>query len=142
MDGAKDARQSRVEVAKEVLVRRLAVCSIALGGCCEPADVVPCLMRNPGRLGDQKREDEKDPRESARHPPKSYPIKSASNYLARHSSRPAMKMSFGSFLPMNTRTDCFASFFAHGLPMSPPIIMCTPWKTTRRGSPFIHSTPL
>ena len=48
----------------------------------------------------------------------------------------------GSFLPMKTSTEDFLSVFAHGLPMSPPIIMCTPWNTTRRGLPFIHSTPL
>ena len=35
-----------------------------------------------------------------------------------------------------------SSLFAQGLPMSPPIIMCTPWNTTRRGLPFIQSTPL
>ena len=61
---------------------------------------------------------------------------------ARHSSIPAMKMSLGSFLPMNTITEPFFSFLAQGLPVSPPIIMCTPWNTTRRGLPFIHSTPL
>ena len=61
---------------------------------------------------------------------------------ARHWSRPAMNRSFGSFLPMNTITDSFFSFFSQGLPTSPPIIMCTPWNTTRLALPFIHRTPL
>ena len=61
---------------------------------------------------------------------------------ARHWSRPAMNRSFGSFLPMNTITDSFFSFFNQGLPTSPPIIMCTPWNTTRLALPFIHRTPL
>ena len=61
---------------------------------------------------------------------------------ARHWSRPAMNKSFGSFLPINTITDSFLSVFVQGLPTSPPIIMCTPWNTTRFGLPFIHSTPL
>ena len=61
---------------------------------------------------------------------------------ARHWSSPAMKRSFGSFLPMNTMTDSFFSPLTHGLPTSPPIIMWTPWNTTRFGLPFIHSTPL
>jgi len=127
MDGAKDARESGVEVAKEILVRRLAVRSVVVGGR-ERAGVVPHLMRNPGRLREEQRDNEQQAREQP--------------HLARHSSRPAMKMSFGSFLPMNTRIDSFDSFFVQGLPMSPPIIMCTPWNTTRRGLPFIHSTPL
>ena len=53
-----------------------------------------------------------------------------------------MNRSFGSFLPMNTSIELFFSFLAHGLPMSPPIIMCTPWNTTRCFLPFIHSMPL
>ena len=61
---------------------------------------------------------------------------------ARHWSRPAMNKSLGSFLPMNTITDSFFSPLTHGLPTSPPIIMCTPWNTTRLALPFIHSTPL
>ena len=64
------------------------------------------------------------------------------DYFARHSSSPATKMSFGSFLPIKTRIELFFSLLLQALPRSPPIIMCTPWNTTRRGLPFIQSTPL
>jgi len=47
----------------------------------------------------------------------------APDYLAMHSSRPAMKRSLGSFLPMKTTSDCFFSILPHALPISPPIIM-------------------
>src|SRR5690349_18353727 len=87
---------------------------------------VPQVVRQRGLLPEQYRADEEDAR----------------GYLARHSSRPAMNRSFGSFLPMNTITDCFFSALPQGLPTSPPIIMCTPWNTTRSFLPFIHSTPL
>ncbi len=96
---------------------------------------VPDRMRERGILRKQKRCYEDDP-PSLGHDRHTMP------YFARHSSRPARKRSFGSFLPMNTRMECFFSALVQGLPMSPPIIMCTPWNTTRRGLPFIHSTPL
>src|SRR5688572_13568216 len=69
-------------------------------------------------------------------------IAMAHRLQAKHCSMPARNRSRGRFLPMNTMTDSFDSPFGHGLPRSPPIIMCTPWKTTRRGLPFIQSTPL
>src|SRR4051812_2169055 len=95
---------------------------------------MPILVRNRGLLREQHGEYEEDaPQAShARH----------SSYFARHSSSPARKMSFGSFLPMKTSTDSFFSALVQGLPMSPPIIMCTPWKMTRRGLPFIQRMPL
>jgi hypothetical protein len=93
-----------------------------------------------------KKQSVEDPPAHARiiHAPRTGAFRDGAGYLApaRHWSRPAMKRSFGSFLPMNTMIDVFFSPLAHGLPTSPPIIMCTPWKTTRLGLPFIHSTPL
>ena len=75
-------------------------------------------------------------------PPGPCPVPARYFAPARHCSSPAMNRSFGSFLPMNTSSDDFLSPFAQGLPTSPPIIMCTPWNTTRLALPFIHSTPL
>src|SRR5204862_1943577 len=96
---------------------------------------VPVLMRKRRLLREQDGKDEEDAPEATQHG-------RDSSYLARHSSSPARKMSLGSFLPMKTSSDCFFSALVQGLPMSPPIIMCTPWKTTRRGLPFIQRMPL
>ena len=96
---------------------------------------VPVLMRERRLLRKEYGENEDDAREAGQHA-------RDSNYLARHSSSPARKMSLGSFLPMKTSTDSFFSALVQGLPMSPPIIMCTPWKMTRRGLPFIQRMPL
>ena len=92
----------------------------------------------------EEQSEEKDLHGAIIHSPRMLPKTPTQGYLApaRHWSRPAMNRSLGSFLPMNTITDSFFSPLAQGLPTSPPIIMCTPWNTTRFGLPFIHSTPL
>ena len=117
-----------VEVAEDALPRSLARAVDFIGVSDDRSGVVPDLVRESGRLREQQDSDQEQA--------------PGKIHLARHSSSPAMKRSFGSFLPMKTSTDSLASCFAQGLPMSPPIIMCTPWNTTRRGLPFIHSTPL
>lgn len=119
-DGAEHVAEQIVQVAQLLARRALGI----LRGLA--AARVPELVRERRLLREQDRADEQD----------------AGDYLARHSSRPARKMSFGSFLPMNTITERFFSDFAQGLPRSPPIIMCTPWNTTRSFLPFIQSTPL
>ena len=119
-DGAEHVAEQIVQVAEVLAGRALGI--LRSGA----AARVPEVVRERRLLRDQHRADEQN----------------AGDYLARHSSSPARKMSFGSFLPMNTITERFFSFFAQGLPTSPPIIMCTPWKTTRSFLPFIQSTPL
>ena len=127
---AEHSAEKVMQVAQAVCLRRL------LGVGAEGAvRGVPVLMRERGLLREQHGEDEDDAREAGQHA-------RDFNYLARHSSSPARKMSFGSFLPMKTRIDSFFSALVQGLPMSPPIIMCTPWKMTRRGLPFIQRMPL
>src|SRR5438105_15653683 len=96
---------------------------------------MPILVRDRRLLREQDGEDEEDAPQAGQHA-------RHSSYFVRHSSSPARKMSFGSFLPMKTSTDCFFSALVHGLPMSPPIIMSTPWKTTRCALPFIQTMPL
>jgi hypothetical protein len=103
-----------------------------------------------GAGGKRKREGKQQPQEKSSahaaiiHSPKFGSTAPETGYFApaRHWSRPAMNRSLGNFLPMKTMTDSFFSPLAHGLPTSPPIIMCTPWNTTRFELPFIHSTPL
>src|SRR5213075_3148064 len=118
-DRAENGAQRGVEIAEEILLWRFAVARRLVGMHDERRGIVPGLVRDAARLREEQRDDEQQAPEHL--------------HFARHSSRPAMKMSFGRFLPMNTRIDSLLSCFAHGLPMSPPIIMCTPWNTTRRG---------
>src|SRR5258708_5876788 len=96
---------------------------------------MPILVRERRLLREQDGENDEDAPQAGQHA-------RDSSYFARHSSSPARKMSLGSFLPMKTSTDAFFSALVHGLPMSPPIIMCTPWKTKRGGLPFIQRMPL
>jgi len=107
-----------------------------------PVKYVPKLVRERSLLREQERKNEENATEHKYCRFSGLRERPAVRHLARHSSRPAMNRSFGSFLPMNTRIERFLSALVQGLPMSPPIIMCTPWNTTRRGLPFIHSTPL
>src|SRR5581483_10282656 len=119
-----------VQVAQAIALRRLAGVGAERG-----LRGVPILVRERRLLREQHGDDEQRTPEAAEH--------GAGFYAqARHSCRPATNRSRGSFLPMKTRSDCFFSPFPHGLPMSPPIIMCTPWKTTRRALPFIQRMPL
>jgi len=136
-DCAEHRAERSMQVAQPVLLRRL-VLLIALGADGLPARTgkVPDLMRYRGLL---RKEQRGSSDQKCQRPGKHRIILS---HFARHSSSPARKRSFGSFLPMNTSSDSFFSLFVQGLPMSPPIIMCTPWNTTRRGLPFIQSTPL
>ena len=115
---AEDRAEQVIQIAEPV-----AFCGLALLG--RRFGRVPILMRQRRLLREQHGEDERN-----------------AGYLAKHSSSPAIKRSRGSFLPMKTRIDCFFSALVQGLPMSPPIIMWTPWNTTRRGLPFIHRIPL
>lgn len=66
----------------------------------------------------------------------------ATRYFMRHCFSPSMNRSSGSFLPMNTITLPRFSSGTQGLPMSPPMSMCTPWNTTRFSFWSSHSTPL
>src|SRR4051812_6901404 len=80
-DGAEHRAEQVVQVAELVALGRRGLLRRGM----------PEIVRKGRLLREQHRADEQD----------------ASDYLARHSSRPAMNRSFGSFLPMNTRSDCF-----------------------------------
>src|SRR5262245_9994258 len=62
--------------------------------------------------------------------------------LTRHCSNPWMKTSLGRFRPMNTIALARGSSSPQRRPRSPPMSMCTPWKTTRCGLSLRLSTPL
>ena len=66
----------------------------------------------------------------------------AMRYWTRHCFSPSTNSSSGSVLPMNTITLPRLSSGPQGLPISPPMSMCTPWNTTRLSFPASHSTPL
>ena len=121
VDGAQHGAERRVLVAKRIALRIGLLRFPARRG-----DVPERVLERGLLRGEQRRDEERAEQAS----------------YARHCSSPAMNRSFGSFLPMKTSVEDFFSPFAQGLPMSPPIIMCTPWNTTRFALPFIHSTPL
>src|SRR6185436_3368638 len=87
-----NAAERGMEVAKRVALGRLRL-AVAIRG---KRRRVPELVRHPRRLREQQRDDQQQAPEDL--------------HFARHSSRPAMKMPFGRFLPMNTSTDSLLSF--------------------------------